>query len=494
MKRILVIGSAGSIGRALIKQLRDSYLVEGLDKNFSIDTYYKVDITSTLNIKTAYDTVIHLADVNSENIVECNRTNIIGTINILENLKYDNFILASTIDDTDSSYTLTKKISEKLVVHSCKSYSIFKLCDNVNIIEACNQIQAAIENPVGIRSINITNVETNKPIAIISDVRKRVLLVKPKLDVSFSGKKTDIPKVDVKYQKDPVRLLWGDFIRNLENEYISRPNVDFDVLEVPLYLLGPKQIDTAKYDIVFIPHKEQVNFQLKDVQVYYYMQCAIPWLFSVDRKGWGGGASVYPYDCLFTSEADPRAFNTFRSLALNNSSKYDQPEYQDLKLPENYVLFLCQIPHDETIKYHSKVEVGKALIYTCLATEKLGLPLVVKAHPKRPDLMKGLYLSIQKFKHMTWVSKVSVHQLIEKSRCVVTVNSGAGMEALFHKKPVITFGSAEYDCVTIPATKDTIEQAILEAGYDEERVIKFFDSWYRWCYDVSDSSTFTKLP
>jgi capsule polysaccharide modification protein KpsS len=140
------------------------------------------------------------------------------------------------------------------------------------------------------------------------------------------------------------------------------------------------------------------------------------------------------------------------------------------------------------------VEVGKALIYTCLATEKLGLPLVVKAHPKRPDLMKGLYLSIQKFKHMTWVSKVSVHQLIEKSRCVVTVNSGAGMEALFHKKPVITFGSAEYDCVTIPATKDTIEQAILEAGYDEERVIKFFDSWYRWCYDVSDSSTFTKLP
>jgi len=323
---------------------------------------------------------------------------------------------------------------------------------------------------------------------------KKVLLLAPRLDINFKRN----PAVSSLPKKGPItiplRLYWEKFINIIEQQYMSRQDVSFTKVEMALWQFNQSIIDKHSPDLVLIPHKEQHNFPVKNSQAYYYMQTTFPWIFSVDSKGWAGGASVYPYSSIMSESIDTTVFNKLRASALSNKSKFDQPEYKDIALPDDYILFACQIPNDETILYHSKVNVGKALIYTCEATKNLGIPLVVKGHPVNPDSMLGLKNSLKGYTHVKWVEKVSIHQLIENSKCVVVVNSGVGMETLLHKKPVITFGLAEYDCVANHANKDNIEQVLQNLIYDEQQVIKFFDGWYNWCYDTNDLNSFSKLP
>ena len=52
-----------------------------------------------------------------------------------------------------------------------------------------------------------------------------------------------------------------------------------------------------------------------------------------------------------------------------------------------------------------------------------------------------------------------MHDLSSHAAAVFTINSGVGFEALFHLKPVVTFGHAEYDAVTVHGHPDEIERA-----------------------------------
>lgn len=322
----------------------------------------------------------------------------------------------------------------------------------------------------------------------------KVLLLAPRLDLSFKHNPAIKKLPDKKPTKMPIRQHWDRFIANVVNEYQTRSNVQLVVEELPLWQFNQKIIDSHSPDIVFVPHKEAHNFPVKGASPYYYMQTTIPYLFSVDNKGWAGGASVYPYNNLFTDKVNDNIFLELKQRIHNNQSKFDQPKQKELNLPKDYVLFACQITYDETIKWHSNVSVGKSLIKVCKATERLGIPLVVKGHPVNPDNMIGLKDSIKNYKHVIWLLEANIHQLIENSRCVVVVNSGVGLEALLHEKPVVTFGRAEYDCVTNHASYDNIDHVLQNTIYNRDNVIKFFDTWYNWCYDNNNLDSFKKLP
>ena len=323
---------------------------------------------------------------------------------------------------------------------------------------------------------------------------KKVLLLYPRLDVNFGGIKGQKVRVDKKLINDSNRILWKKFLDNLIEVYNKRSDVDLEVLEMPLFEFTPKLVESKKPDIVFVPHKESHQFKVRDIPTYYYMQTAMRWMFSIDSKGWAGGASVYPFNSIFNDNIDSKAFEMFRERALTNESKIAQPSFRELNLPENFVLFACQVPTDQTIKFHSKVDVGKALMYTLQTTQRLNIPLVVKPHPSRQDTQVFLKNAVSNFKHAIWLPNASIHQLIQMSKCLVVVNSGTGMEALLHKKPVVTFGKAEYDCVANPATRDTLDHVLNNLTYDQQNVYKFFDSWYNWCYDTDNIETFNKLP
>lgn len=125
MKKILITGSEGYIGKHLIKMLGDEYEIHKLDL---VDPENPTDIRRNFHIDTVFDTVIHLAAL--VNVSRSTRfpedyfdTNVNGTRNVLRNLNYKNFVFASTGSAVGmaSPYGISKKMAELVVEDYCKN-------------------------------------------------------------------------------------------------------------------------------------------------------------------------------------------------------------------------------------------------------------------------------------------------------------------------------------------------------------------------------------
>jgi UDP-glucose 4-epimerase len=144
MKKILITGNSGYIGSHLSKMLlqRNLYEIHGLDKSVSqiplVKQYYQnINDTNDWNIFEYYDYVIHLAaEVSVSHSVRdpilYYKTNTIGTLNVLKNIKAGCFIHASTgaASQLNSPYGISKRGAEDIVRQFCNenqiNYTIFR--------------------------------------------------------------------------------------------------------------------------------------------------------------------------------------------------------------------------------------------------------------------------------------------------------------------------------------------------------------------------------
>ena len=322
---------------------------------------------------------------------------------------------------------------------------------------------------------------------------RKVTILFPRLDVTFK----EGPVPEGRGPIPPIRVHW----QNVGDRILQAHRKKGDwvqYIEKPLWQFTPEFVESLEADIVYVPHKSSDTFPIADIcktEVRYYMQTVFPWQFYIDSKGFAGGASRYPFDFDVDREIPPGSFYAqMQARALTGESKFQQPAIGSLKIEGGrYALFLCQIPHDETIKYHSDVSVFDAMIATCEATKKLNIPLIVKGHPVNPSSMGSLYQAAKRYDHVDWIDDVSIHDLIPKAHAVVVVNSGTGMEAMLHKRPVITFGRCEYDCVSNKATADNIVDVLRSPVFNEKEVRAFFESWYEWTYDTRNGNSFNGL-
>lgn len=146
MKKVLITGSSGYIGQHLVKLLRKGdYEVFGLDKNARFNDFLapnhfiKLDITENF-VKwpqTVFDTVVHLAalvKVNESVLkpISYYDANINGTVNVLQELFFKNFVFASTGTAANpiNPYALSKRCSEDIVERYCientKTFTSFR--------------------------------------------------------------------------------------------------------------------------------------------------------------------------------------------------------------------------------------------------------------------------------------------------------------------------------------------------------------------------------
>lgn len=134
MKKILVTGSEGYIGKHLLKMMNTNYSVYKID---ILDPINPIDIRKQFNIDIEFDTVIHLAALvnvsqSTKYPAEYYDTNVNGTINCLKNLKYKNFVFASTGSAAEmiSPYAISKKMAELIVEEYCqknnKNFTMFR--------------------------------------------------------------------------------------------------------------------------------------------------------------------------------------------------------------------------------------------------------------------------------------------------------------------------------------------------------------------------------
>lgn len=130
MKKILITGNSGYIGSHLSKMLDGDFELWGLDltsPQYPITHHRKHDIRQTLPAnKNEFDCVIHLAAL--VNVGESEKTptdyymtNFCGTLNVMNAVKFKNFIFASTgtAQDCKSAYGTSKKAAEDCVREWC---------------------------------------------------------------------------------------------------------------------------------------------------------------------------------------------------------------------------------------------------------------------------------------------------------------------------------------------------------------------------------------
>ena len=140
MKRVLITGNSGYIGSHLSNFLSTEYEVYGLDQNENVAPVVRhllEDICELTPILLEFDTVIHLAasvNVNESEHEPINyyHTNINGTLKVLSNIKFKNFIFASTgaAEQCYSPYGVSKRAAEDCVRQYCEesdvNYTIFR--------------------------------------------------------------------------------------------------------------------------------------------------------------------------------------------------------------------------------------------------------------------------------------------------------------------------------------------------------------------------------
>jgi len=141
MKKVLITGSSGYIGSHLCQMMAGQYEIYGLDTVdpvIPVHDFYRIDIVENFRIEQQFDAVVHLAaQVRVGEGESCPiryySTNIQGTLNVLNRVTTNNFILASTgvAGNPQNVYGMSKRAAEQITTEFCtthqpKNHTIFR--------------------------------------------------------------------------------------------------------------------------------------------------------------------------------------------------------------------------------------------------------------------------------------------------------------------------------------------------------------------------------
>ncbi len=285
---------------------------------------------------------------------------------------------------------------------------------------------------------------------------KKIVILKPRLDVTF---KYFGPVASERKAIEPIRLYWKNFIDLIKVEH-EKNNETVEVIEKPLWEFNVDFVKKLNFTAIYIPHHSIDTFDKKKelTGALYYMQMVFPWLFQVDPLGWCASASKWPIKPLKKSNGE--IFKKYQKFAFSGLSKFDQPARKNFEFDNSFILFLCQITNDETIKLHSEISVKDALVKTLDFAKTKKIQIIVKPHPLNRESMKPLGRivldRINNGENILWARNINIHDLLSNCEAVFTVNSGAGMEAILHNKPVFCYGRSDYASVSHYILKDEI--------------------------------------
>jgi hypothetical protein len=218
-------------------------------------------------------------------------------------------------------------------------------------------------------------------------------------------------------------------------------------------------------DIAYIPHVEKHNFGGDD-RCRYFMQTVVPWLFTVDGKGWGGGGS-------FVGES------------------YDTEPDDNGQTFANF--------QDRVKLGHSNVKMEELVESLCKWSDETNHVVVFKSHPMNPKSMEDMRRIATGRKKVMWVDHANIHNIIPKAKAVYVINSGTGMESMCHEVPVVRFGDAEYNDAVIKGDVNNLDDTLQKVENINKKVmVENYAKFYNWfvnkiCYNYHHLEDFEKL-
>jgi len=326
----------------------------------------------------------------------------------------------------------------------------------------------------------------------------KVYVLLPDLSLPWGQQPKDLVKARAKLNESPVaeiqknvRRYWKTFAETVVTAFQQQGH-QAELTIHPMWEITSDLVDSLDADLVFVGHRCHLDFPATRVPVLFYMQIIYPWLFTVDPKGWSAACTHYPVDMdrLDENESENGDFFDYYSnwVRQNQLTKFNQKKRQSQpslilkkQIPfGQFIFFPCQIPHDRSIQFFSPLEEIEVMKELAEWSKTNKVPVVFKGHPVNPKSMKPLLEAVPRGKTIYW-SDANIHDLIFHSAAVYTINSGVGFEALFYKKPVITFGNIEYDCVTFKADLDHLDSAWeYTQAFDFRSMKKEYARFVRW--------------
>lgn len=178
--------------------------------------------------------------------------------------------------------------------------------------------------------------------------------------------------------------------------------------------------------------------------------------FSIDRSGHSGWAEIarnrnlqnrakrYPLGSAQTTIERIR-----QRFLTQGESKYPQSG-SPANLPGAFVFLPLQVQSDPVTRF-SMISAQDILTTAATIAEEQKTPLVVKRHPFcDSETLKDQLAALVGRNRFVIETDGSVHDIIPRCHSVITVNSGVGLEALIHGKPVYSAGLSEWFPVCHP--------------------------------------------
>ena len=212
-----------------------------------------------------------------------------------------------------------------------------------------------------------------------------------------------------------------------------------------------------------------------DARHLRYKDGALLGYVTLDHSGYAGFASIatdfeqirravanVPTDILYRTRAE-----LYSELVETGKSKLYQPPV-NAKIIGPYVFVALQMIDDEAaeLAWMPSIELLNqvALLYRGTKTT-----VVVKRHPHcRSASIQAAMLKLEHSGTIV-VSDASIHSLIAGAEIVFTVNSGVGLEAMVHGRPVIVSGLCDYaygvQCVR---NAEELAVAVEQGGWKQE--------------------------
>jgi hypothetical protein len=340
----------------------------------------------------------------------------------------------------------------------------------------------------------------------------KALLCHGRLDIPFKNFGGHVP-TQADYSNLPaIRTHWARFYECIRDGLSTE--IELDEAVVPMWELNDEfyQTHAQDYDIVFVPHRQRVQFEHLGTDItdrmVFFMQTVFPERFTLDRLGWGANMSFLPMEIKECTDDKKTFFEKLKERIKDNVSKFEQPKSfpnhdivhtstgmytpLDWKKINFHVTFICQLPHDETIKYHSDVSVADALTDVLIQSRDNGWNVLVKGHPVNPGSMEPLRKIANQFPGTAhWFgpeNDISVHDALRVSDIICMVNSGVGFEAMLHSKPIFTYGRSEYQNVV------NFNKPLDKVPANELHYASFlYDFLNEHTLDTTDYSQFTKI-